>query len=117
MSFPAGLMNSRARFERRGVSGDDGYGNVIEAWGTLAELSCAIKPDFGGETIEAGRPQSTWRGVLTLHRSSLAASIRAEDRAVVTTGPYRDAVLAIRSIVARPDNATIECTIESGVAT
>lgn len=117
MSFPAGLMNSSARFERRGVSGDDGYGNVLEEWSALAILSCAIKPDFGGESIEAGRPQSTWRGVLTLHRSTLAASLRPEDRVVVTSGPYLNSVLTIRSMIVRPDNATIECAIESGVPT
>lgn len=117
MSFAAGLMTSRARFERRGVAGDDGYGNVLEGWTSLAVLSCAIKPNFGGENDEAGRPQSTWLGVLTLHRSGLAGALRPEDRAVVTAGPYKDSVLAIRSIVVRPDNATIECAIECGVAT
>ncbi len=117
MSFAAGLMTSRARFERRGVAGDDGYGNVLEAWAPLAVLSCAIRPDFGGETVEAGRPQSTWRGVLTLHRSGLAASLRAEDRAVVTSGPYAGETMALRSLVTRPDNATIEITVEAGVAT
>lgn len=117
MSFPAGLMVNRIRFETRAAATDDGYGNTLAAWSTRSTLWAAFQPEVGRESLEAGRLESTLRGVVTLHRSSLSLAITAADRGVFTAGPYADTVFQIRSIVPRPDAATIELVIEAGVAT
>lgn len=117
MTIPAGMLAWRARFERRVAGADDGYGNVLRTWAAVATLACGFKPSFGGESVEAGRLQSTMRGVATLHASSLARGLRAEDRLIFLAGPYAGRPMQIRSIQPRPDAASIELACEEGVAT
>lgn len=113
--IPAGRLNTRVRFERYGVAGDDGYGNVIEAWAALIERWAGFRPEFGREAVAAGRLQSTRAGTLTVRRDSGTAGLTAADRAVFLAGPNKAAVAAIRSVI--PLDDVIEMTIEIGVAT
>jgi SPP1 family predicted phage head-tail adaptor len=111
----AGRLNTRVRFERYGTNGDDGYGNVIEAWATLTERWAAYKPEFGREAIAADRPQSTRLGTVTVRRDSGTAGLTAADRLVFLAGPNKTSVAQIRSVI--PLNDVIEMTIEIGGAT
>lgn len=117
MSYPAGRLLCRARFERRVVA-DDGAGNEREAWQEAATLSCGFAPNFGARQLEADAVATGLRGVLTLHAGPSARALRAEDRLIFVAGPYKDSgPCRIVSILPRPDGATLEITIESGVAT
>lgn len=109
-------MMARVRIERRAAA-DDGYGNTEGAWATLLERPCSIRPDFGTEDVAAGRLAATGRAIITMHRSTAISGITEADRAVITGGPWRDTIWQIRSILPRPDSATIEFKCESGVAT
>lgn len=117
MSIPAGMLGWRARFERRVATPDDGYGVELGAWREVASLACGFKPAFGVESVEAGRLQSTMRGVATLHAGPTARGLRAEDRLTFLAGPYAGRPMQIRSIQPRPDAASIELSCEEGVAT
>lgn len=111
----AGRLNTRVRFERYGTSGDDGFGNVSEAWATLIERWAGYKAEFGREAIAAGRPQSTRLGTVTVRRDSGTSGVTPADRLVFLTGPNKDAVAQIRSII--PLDDVIEMTIEIGAGT
>lgn len=116
MSIAAGGMVNRVRFERRAVA-SDGYGNVQGAWQTLATLWAGFKASSGREALEAGRLESTMTGVLYVRRFADTLGIAAGDRGVFVIGPYTGRTFNIRSIVPSHDMATIEMTIEEGVAT
>ena len=113
----AGFLSHRIRFERRGTSGDDGYGNVLEAWVEVATRWAAFRPQFGREAVAAGRLESTVLGVVTLRRDAVTQAIGAADRVVFATPPYFGWTGQVRSVVPTPDNADIEITVEIGVAT
>lgn len=109
---------NRVRFEVRIPGGDDGYGNELPAtWTALGIVSAAFRPKFGREQLEAGRLESTMQGTLTVLRSSVTAALKADSRAVFVSGPYKDKVCQIRSIIPMPDNREIEIILEEGVAT
>ena len=109
---------NRVRLERRVPGGDDGYGNELPAtWTALGIVSAAFRPKFGREQLEAGRLESTMQGTLTVLRSSVTAAVKSDSRAVFVSGPYKDKICQIRSIVPTPDNREIEMVIEEGVAT
>lgn len=109
---------NRVRFERRVPGGDDGYGNELPAtWTPLGVVSAAFRPKFGREQLEAGRLESTMPGTLTVLRSSVTAAVKADSRVVFQSGPYKDKVCQIRSIVPTPDNRELEFMLEEGGAT
>lgn len=116
MSYPAGSLQARIRFERRAVL-VNADGNVEGDWAELFALPCGIKQDFGPEAVEAGRLQSTVKVIVTLHRSTRSRQVTAADRGIITGGPFAGAILQIRSIIPRADGATIEIRGETGVAT
>lgn len=117
MTYPAGRLQCRARFERRVVAADD-YGNERAEWSEVATLACGLAPTFGVEQVEAGALTSGLRGVVTLHAGASARGLRPEDRLIFVGGPYKDiGALQIRSIQPRPDAATIELNVESGAPT
>ena len=111
----AGRLSHRVRFERRDETGNDGFGNVLKEWTTLCLRWAAYRPEFGREAIAADRQNSTRAGTVTVRRDTLTATITAADRLVFVSGPNRDAVAQIRSII--PLNDIIEMTIEIGAAT
>ncbi|RYE28116.1 MAG: head-tail adaptor protein [Hyphomicrobiales bacterium] len=114
----AGQRNFRVRFERRVPGGDDGYGNELPAtWTALGTVWGAFRPKFGREQLEAGRLESTMQGTLTVLRSSVTAALKSDSRAVFISGPYKDKVCQIRSIIPTPDNREIEIMLEEGSAT
>lgn len=115
MSVAAGSMAARVRFERRATA-DDGYGNSVGGWATVIERPCGIRPDFGVEGVDAGALAATSRAIITVHRSAAVAAIAAADRAVITGGPWRGTSWQIRSILPRPDSASVEFKCEQGVA-
>lgn len=114
-----GRRSHRVRFERQ-VAEDDGYGNRRRSWAqpeAVATVWAAFRPVFGREQVAAGRLESTLTGTLTVLRSTVTRSITPADRVVFAAGPYAGTACNIRSIVPTPDNAEIEMTLESGVAT
>lgn len=109
---------NRVRFEVRIRGGDDGYGNELPAtWTVLGVVSAAFRPKFGREQLEAGRLESTMQGTLTVLRSSVTAAVKADSRVVFVSGPFKDKVCQIRSIIPTPDNRELEVMVEEGVAT
>lgn len=109
---------NRVRFELRIPGGDDGYGNELPAtWTALGIISAAFRPKFGREQLEAGRLESTMQGVLTVRRTPDTAAIAADSRVIFLSGPYKDKVCQIRSIIPTPDNREIEVMLEEGTAT
>ena len=113
----AGQRSHRVRFERSVVQPDDGYGNERRGWADIGLRWAGFRPRFGREQLEAGRPESTMLGVLTVLRCSLTAGVTAADRVVFVTGPYAVRTCRILSVVPTPDNREIEMTIEHGSAT
>lgn len=112
----AGQFHHRIRVERQ-KQVPDGYGNVLGQWTTLCTFAAAFRPQYGRESVEAGRLEATMRGVVTIRYSRAAASITAEDRIVMLRTPYAGMVMQIRSIVPSPDRAEIGLVVEQGVAT
>lgn len=113
----AGRYTSRIRIERQAAAGDDGAGNVLQAWAQIGlPVWAAILPEFGRERVAAGRLESSNRATVTLRRSAFSEGITSADRIVVTAGPQRGVTYQIRSIVAGIDNAEIEMICEAGVA-
>ncbi len=111
----AGRYTSRARLERQAVGHATAGGNVLEEWETVgAPFWCAIRPEFGRESVEAGRLETSSRATVTLRRSAFSEGITAADRLVVTGGPQRGLTFNIRSIVQTMDNAEIEFVCEAG---
>jgi head-tail adaptor len=110
-------MDHRVRFEREATA-DDGFGNVTNGtWSALVTRWARVKPEKGREQVEAGRLESTMRGVLTVRREAATIAITPADRAVFVVGPYSGKTVNIRSIIPGPDNSTIEFVFEEGVAT
>ena len=51
----AGNMDRRITIRRFSVTGDDGYGNQIEAWADHATVWAEVRQSAGKEFMEAGR--------------------------------------------------------------
>lgn len=113
--LPAGGYRHRIRFERRG-SATDAYGNVQnDTWSTVTSVRAAFRPQFGRESVEAGRLESTMTGTVTVRRSTTTAGILPSDRIVFRDAPWSGKECNIRSIVPTIDE--IEFVIDEGVAT
>lgn len=113
----AGAFSERVRFERLSAASADAYGNVFGgSWAALVTCWAAFRPQFGRESLEAGRLESTLSGVVRVRRFAATESVTAEDRVVFVAGPYAGRTANIRSIVPTMDNRAIEMTIEEGVA-
>jgi head-tail adaptor len=111
----AGRYTSRARIERQATGTATAGGNVLQSWATVGSpFWCAIRPEFGRESVEAGRLETSSRATVTLRRSAFSEGITAADRLVVTGGPQRGLTYNIRSIVQTMDNAEIEFVCEAG---
>jgi head-tail adaptor len=115
MTYPAGSLTGRVRFERREAA-LDGYGNTEGDWVEVASMACGYRPTSAREGVEQGALAATTLGVLTVHQSPSAKAVRANDRALIVAGPYAGTEAQVRSIVVRPDNASVEMIIETGVA-
>ena len=115
----AGRLRNIVQFERRSQLADDGYGNTIPAdWESIpnGRYRAGFRPQFGREQIEAGRLESTLRGVLTVRKSQLTATFSPADRVVFVGGAYAGKVCQIRSITPTGDNRWIEMALEEGIA-
>lgn len=113
----AGRLDSRVRFDLRAITSDDGFGNVETDWAERLTVWAGFRPEFGREKVAAGRLESTLRGTLTVRRSPSSEAITTADRAVFVSGAYVGHEMQVRSIVPTPDRASIEMTLEAGVAT
>lgn len=110
-----GGYRERVTVERRN-SGTDAYGNVLsDTWATLCQEFAAFRPQYGRESMAAGRLESTMGGTVTLRRSNTTAGILPSDRIVFRDAPLANKVFNIRSIVPTIDD--IELVVEEGVAT
>lgn len=113
----AGMLEHRARFERRVEGADDGYGNTLPAsWTAFVTRWVSFQPDLGNETEQAGRLQSTVTGRLKIRRDTETEAITAADRVVFVAGHHMGRTAQIRSIIAHNDGATFEMRLEFGVA-
>lgn len=108
----AGQRGNRVRFERRPAQGDDGFGNVLGAWGALFECWAGFRPKFGREQLQAGTLESGMLGTLTVLRWPASAGVTEADRVVFIAGPYAGKACQIRSLVPTPDNREIEMLLE-----
>jgi head-tail adaptor len=116
MTAAAGLYVDRLRIERRGVAGDDGYGNVLQAWAPLVTRWARVRSQAGREAVAAGRIESTGLGVMAIRRDATTATITAADRVVFVTGPRSGIAANIRAVRMTDDGTEVEMTIEMGVA-
>jgi head-tail adaptor len=117
LTVAAGTIDGRIRFERI-IRGDDGFGNVeTSGWSEIASRWVRVKPEKGRERVEAGRLESTMRGVMMVRSCQVTQSITAADRAVFIAGPYSGKVVNIRSLMSAPNSTYIELVFEEGVAT
>jgi len=87
-----GAMRDRATFQRRAET-DDGYGGVRGAWTDLLTVWGRFAPERGRQAWEAGREQSTVRGILTVRSGSDTQAVTADD--AVTIGGERYEIEAI----------------------
>ena len=113
-----GQRHHRIRFERRAVT-DDGAGNVLGDWGPLVTVWCGVDTQRKGrgETLEAGRLQSSVAWKVTVLKSADTAGLTPEDRGVFTAGPHAGSVVNIRVVEVSADNREIILDVEKGVAT
>lgn len=113
--LPASSYSQRVTVERRG-SATDAYGNVVsDTWSTVCQVRAAFRPQYGRESMAAGRLESTMGGTVTVRRSTTTAGILPSDRIVFRDAPLAGKVFNIRSIVPTIDD--IELVVEEGVAT
>lgn len=116
MTVAAGTIDGRVRFDRV-VLADDGFGNIeTSGWSAIASRWVRVKPEKGRERVEAGRLESTMRGVIIVRRCDITQAITAADRAVFVAGPYSGKTVNIRSLMAGNDSTYIEMVFEEGVA-
>lgn len=79
----AGELRERVRFERRQASGDDGYGNTVEDWQSVAgPMAARIKPARGDEEILAQRLAGTAVFEIIVRWVQALTAIVAGDRCV-----------------------------------
>jgi head-tail adaptor len=116
LTIAAGTIDGRVRFDRV-VLADDGFGNVeTTGWTEIVSRWVRVKPEKGRERVEAGRLESTMRGVVVVRRCGVTQAITAADRAVFIAGPYSGKVVNIRSLMPGADSTYIEIIFEEGVA-
>lgn len=116
MPLSAAQFGQRVRFDRQIEGPPDEAGNPLLTWSPIVTVWANFKPQFGREAVEAGRLESTVKGVLTVRFSNMAATITAADRVVFLRSPYTDQAAQIRSITPMTNRREIEMTIELGVA-
>ena len=117
MTLSAGRYEQRVRIERQAAGPIDAFGNPMPAtWSEVITVWAAFRPQFGREQVEAGRLESTVKGVVTIRHSKAAALITPADRIVFLRAPYKDRAAQIRSIAPMSDRREIELTVELGVA-
>jgi head-tail adaptor len=114
----AGMLDNKARFEKRAPGSDDGYGNVLPSntWTAVATRWVSFRPELGRETKEAGRLESTMRGIVRVRRDNTTETITPDCRIAFTVGHYTGRTAQIRSIVPMMDGADFEMSVEFGVA-
>lgn len=118
MPLGAARYQQRARFERQPKIEPDASGTARpDRWTNLDTVWAHLRPQYGRETLEAGRLESTTRAVLTIRRTAFAKALTADDRVVTLRAPFDQWVWAIRTITPTADNRELELTIEHNVAT
>ena len=109
----AGDMKDRVALQRP-IQTPDGMGGTETGWQDVAEVWANFRYLRGGETVLASRLQGRLTAVITIRES-------ADTRAVTADWRLRDARKAtiwnIRSFIPSDDDAFLELTCESGVAT
>ncbi len=116
MTYPAGMMVNRVRFERRAAVVDE-YGNTLSSWQELTTLWAGFKAQRGREAVEAGRLESTSAGTVYVRRSTTALTISPSDRGTFIVGPWGGKTFNIRSVIPSHDSSMIEFVVEEGGAT
>ncbi len=117
----AGRLSTKVRFERQTVS-DDGHGNDNAAWVLMAGcpeggFSAEFTPEYGRETVAAGRREATMLGVVRVRRCAFTASVTAADRIVFARAPYAGVTAQINAQpLPTPDRESIEFSVETNVA-
>lgn len=108
----AGAYRDPVTFERLGIAGDDGFGNVTQTWTTLFTSRCWLREAPGREAVAAGAVEATARATLQIRRSADALGLHAGDRAVVR-GDTWNIVSAPSQVGGAPGE--VEMIVERGV--
>lgn len=74
---PAGPLREKVYIEKRGVMGDDGYGNVVEGWEKIRPETFAanIRPMRNDESSISGANEGTQNWEITLRWHSLTKDL------------------------------------------
>lgn len=82
---PAGRFRARCVFQARGEDGDDGHGNVLEAWGDIegGAVRGRYLPSSVREAVAAGRLEDSESGVLTVRSSSVTRTLTSAHRVLI----------------------------------
>jgi len=109
----AGAFRDRAVFQRLGLAGNDGYGNVHQSWSDYLTAWADLREQPGREALQANALEASARGTLRFRESATALTITAADR-VFVRGSYWN-------IISRPIQVggvphVLEVIVERGVA-
>jgi SPP1 family predicted phage head-tail adaptor len=107
----AGSLRDRITVQRS-TSGDDGYGNVINAWADHLTIWADVRETPGKEVVSAGRIEASRTATIRVRASTQSREITAADRLIV-----RGNIWNIRSISeVSNDRKLLEMLCEVGVA-
>lgn len=116
--MPAGQLRERVRFERRGTSADDGYGNEIAAWATLDTVAAQIRPMGGSESVISAKLEGRSPVEIVVRWSAALGSgadkLTTDDRVVDARAGTVFNIRAIENRDQRRKYLTITC--DAGVA-
>ena len=110
----AGTLRERVTFEKRNEPVDDGYGNVLEAWGDSFTVAARIMPLKSGEEVIASRLAGRQPVLITVRRSIATLGLTTECRA---TDARTGTVYNIRTVTPTEDKVAIDLLCEAGVPT
>ncbi|MBI1405704.1 MAG: head-tail adaptor protein [Caulobacter sp.] len=81
MKVGAHELKTRVRFDRRGTAAD-GYGNTEGDWAALFTRQTRLRPQRGGETVQAARLAGSGAWELVCRFDSETRTVATGDRAV-----------------------------------
>lgn len=81
----AGDLRQKVKFQRRGTSDPDEYGNAEEGWADfdpVLERSCSLAPTRGGEAVQSARLTGSASWDLWVRADSRVKGVTVADRVV-----------------------------------
>jgi head-tail adaptor len=118
---PAGLRSHRVEFQRQFVNEANEAGNVLKEWRTIDYTWAHFRQDASlanQEPLKAGRLQSSFSGLLNVHRNASTSQVTAADRVRFLYAPFDTlGFCQIQAVKPTPDSREIEFVIETGLPT